>query len=164
MSQDRIESLLIRQRYNAMDPRAAIIAEALTWEGTPYHHQACVKGVGVDCAMLLVGIARGCGRIPTDWWPVPYSPEWHYHQTTELLEQTILGLGGQKLHTIGEAPPGAILLFRFGAGQPMSHAGIVLPGAQLIHAVAPRAVIRHGLRGRWRRAVVAAYDFPGGQP
>lgn len=29
------------------------VAEAITWLGTPYHHQGRVKGVGVDCGTLL---------------------------------------------------------------------------------------------------------------
>ncbi|WP_436904878.1 hypothetical protein [Acinetobacter johnsonii] len=29
------------------------VQEALTWLGTPYHHQGRVKDVGVDCGTLL---------------------------------------------------------------------------------------------------------------
>ena len=29
------------------------VQEALTWLGTPYHHQGRVKGVGVDCGTLI---------------------------------------------------------------------------------------------------------------
>ena len=35
-----------------------IVAEALTWEGTPFHHQESVKGVGCDCKGLIYGIAK----------------------------------------------------------------------------------------------------------
>ena len=31
-------------------------SEALTWLGTPYHHQGRVKGVGVDCGQILIAI------------------------------------------------------------------------------------------------------------
>jgi cell wall-associated NlpC family hydrolase len=34
--------------------REAVIAEARTWLGTPWHHQASLKGVGCDCI--------GCGK------------------------------------------------------------------------------------------------------
>ena len=33
--------------------RAAVVAAAREWIGTPYHHMADIKGVGCDCAMLL---------------------------------------------------------------------------------------------------------------
>ena len=35
-----------------------IVTEARTWVRTPYHHQARLKGVGVDCAGLVIGVAR----------------------------------------------------------------------------------------------------------
>jgi cell wall-associated NlpC family hydrolase len=43
--------------------RAAVVAEAKTWIGTPYHHAADVKGHGVDCAMLLVRIYGDLGLV-----------------------------------------------------------------------------------------------------
>lgn len=44
--------------------RAAIVAEARTWLDTPFHHQGRVKGVGVDCAGVPIGVAQACGL---DW-------------------------------------------------------------------------------------------------
>lgn len=35
-----------------MITREAIVATAGAWIGTPYHHQACVKGRGCDCLGL----------------------------------------------------------------------------------------------------------------
>lgn len=40
-----------------MTTRAEIIAVARSWIGTPYRHQASVKGVGADCIGLLRGIS-----------------------------------------------------------------------------------------------------------
>lgn len=34
------------------EQRAAVAQEALAWLGTPYHHHARIKGVGVDCAQI----------------------------------------------------------------------------------------------------------------
>ena len=44
--------------------RLAVVAEAESWLGTPYHHEARIKGHGVDCvehqvlqrAMQQIGI------------------------------------------------------------------------------------------------------------
>ena len=38
-------------------------AEILSWIGTPFHLQQCVKGVGVDCLNLPVGIASNLGIV-----------------------------------------------------------------------------------------------------
>ena len=43
-----------------MTPQAVINA-ARTWKGTPFHHQARVKGVGVDCAGLVVESFKDAG-------------------------------------------------------------------------------------------------------
>ena len=37
------------------------VAEALTWLGTPYHHQGRVKGVGVDSELLNTNHISDCG-------------------------------------------------------------------------------------------------------
>jgi cell wall-associated NlpC family hydrolase len=44
--------------------RAAIVAEARSWLGTPWVHQHRTKGVAVDCAGLVIGVARALGIVP----------------------------------------------------------------------------------------------------
>ena len=45
--------------------RETIIAEARAWIGTPYHHQAALKGVGCDClGQILVLKVRGGTAAP----------------------------------------------------------------------------------------------------
>jgi cell wall-associated NlpC family hydrolase len=41
-----------------------VVVEARTWVGTPYHHQQCVKGHGVDCAQLVAGVGHALGLLP----------------------------------------------------------------------------------------------------
>lgn len=41
-----------------MITREKIIAEARSWKGTPFRHQAARKGVGCDCKGLVSGIAN----------------------------------------------------------------------------------------------------------
>ena len=58
----------------APDP-AAIVAEARAWIGTPYRHQASLKGVGCDCLGLLRGVWRAVvGGEPEG--PPPNSADW----------------------------------------------------------------------------------------
>ncbi len=54
---------------------AAIVAEARAWIGTPYRHQASLKGIGCDCLGLLRGVWRDVlGPEPET--PPPYSAAW----------------------------------------------------------------------------------------
>ena len=41
--------------------RQAIVAEALTWDGTPYVHRQRCRQVGVDCVGLPLGICFNLG-------------------------------------------------------------------------------------------------------
>jgi hypothetical protein len=34
---------------------------------TPFHHQARLEGVGVDCVGLVISVAREMGAVPADW-------------------------------------------------------------------------------------------------
>ena len=43
--------------------REKLVAEALSWLGTPYHHAGRVKGGGVDCGMLNLQAFINVGLI-----------------------------------------------------------------------------------------------------
>ena len=62
--------------------REKIIAEARSWIGTPYHNCADVKGVGVDCGMLIVRVFVDLGLVPP-FDPRPYPRDWHMHNSDE---------------------------------------------------------------------------------
>lgn len=38
-----------------------IVATARSWIGTPFHHQARIRGKGCDCFGLIIGVARELG-------------------------------------------------------------------------------------------------------
>lgn len=44
--------------------RDAIVAEARSWIGTPFHHQQRKKGHGVDCAQLVASVGAALGLMP----------------------------------------------------------------------------------------------------
>ena len=107
--------------------REAVIAEAGSWIGTPFHHAARVKGAGVDCLMLLAEVYERAGivnRID----PPFYVPDWHLHRDAERYMQGLLGYARQ----IETPLPGDIALFRF--GRTFSHGAIVTEWPSLIHA------------------------------
>lgn len=43
--------------------RTVIVDTARSWLGTPFIHQARLKGVGVDCVGLLIGVCRELGLV-----------------------------------------------------------------------------------------------------
>jgi len=111
--------------------RAAVVAEARSWIGTPYHHAADVKGHGVDCAMLLVRVYCDLGLVePFD--PRPYTRDWFLHRNEERYLKCLLKLSRE----IREPKDGDVVLFRI--GRCFAHAGVVSRAEPLtiIHAFA----------------------------
>ena len=141
---------------------AAIVACARTWIGTPYLHQASLKGAGCDCLGLLRGVWRTClgaepGMVPA------YTADWSEAGMREdLFDAARLWL--QPKDITAEAP-GDVLLFRMRAGAVAKHLGIVgQTGVQasFIHAYTGHGVVETALTAPWRRKIAARFCFPEG--
>jgi cell wall-associated NlpC family hydrolase len=114
--------------------RERVVEAALSWLRTPYHHAACVKGAGVDCAMLLTAVYHEAGIIPhID--PRPYPPDWHLHRG----EEKFLGWVTQFAHKTDTPGPGDVILFKY--GRCVSHGGIVYRWPTIIHSYMPARVV-----------------------
>lgn len=110
--------------------RSAIVAEARSWLKTPFHHEARRKGVGVDCANLLIGVYAALGLIE-EFTPDHYPQDWHLHKG----EPRFLNLLLQYCDALpdGELPrPGDIAMFHYGHSD--AHGSIVLAWPVVIHA------------------------------
>jgi cell wall-associated NlpC family hydrolase len=114
------------------EQRTAVIAEARSWIGTPYHHAADVKKHGVDCAMLLVRVYANVGLIE-NFDPRPYTRDWFLHRS----EERYLGFLFDRAYEVREPGIGDVIVFKI--GRCFAHAGIVSRVAPLamIHAFAP---------------------------
>jgi len=141
--------------------RGAAAAIARGWLGTPYRHQASVKGEGADCLGLLRGVWRELvGAEPE---PVPpYRPDW-----AEVGgEETLLAAARRWLVEIpaGQAAVGDVLLFRMAPGCAVKHCAILsaVDGAEprMIHAYWGRAVVESWMGPWWRRRLAAAFTWP----
>jgi len=139
--------------------RAAVVAAARAWIGTPYHHAADVKGHGVDCAMLLVRVYCDLGLVePFD--PRPYTRDWMVHRDEERYLGFLLARA-----KIVEAPgAGDVILFR--VGRCYAHGGIVTKTEPLtiVHAFASARCVLEDvvdrsaeLSARLRTAKFASY-------
>ena len=93
--------------------REDILAEARAWLGTPYRHQASVRGAGCDCLGLLRGVWRALYGAEPEAMP-PYTPDWDEVERREVLFRA----AGRHLREVpvGAALPGDVLLFRMRAG------------------------------------------------
>jgi NlpC/P60 family putative phage cell wall peptidase len=100
------------------EQRAAVVAEARKWMLTPYRHCADLRGVGVDCGMLIVRVFVDLGLTPP-FDPRPYAPDWMIHRDDEKY----LDFFQHRCAPTGEPRPGDIALLRY--GRSYSHAGIV---------------------------------------
>jgi cell wall-associated NlpC family hydrolase len=131
------------------EQRAAVVAEALAWEHTPYHPKARIKGRrgGVDCALLLAEVYERAGVIRRIN-PPHYPPDWHLHcqEGDERFVDTILSTGAVEF--AGPCSPGDVVAFRI--GHAIAHAAIVVAWPRIIHSdLEARMVIRaDATRGR----------------
>lgn len=144
-----------------MTRREAALATAREWLGTPYRHQASVKGEGTDCLGLVRGVWREMvGEEPEA--PGPYTPDWAERGGAEtLLEAAQRWLTPVKT---AAAQPGDVLLFRMSTGAPVKHCAILSaverPEPRMIHAYWGRAVVESWMGPWWRRRLVAAFTWP----
>jgi len=144
--------------------RAALVASARRWIGTPYRHQASLEGVGCDCLGLVRGLWREFfGAEPE---PVPaYAPDWAEAGRIESL----IAAGRRHLVAVAlvDARPGDVVLFRWRPDLPAKHAGILSEIDDLrrplrfVHAYDGSAVVESPLGPWWHRRLAAAFAFPG---
>jgi len=138
--------------------RQDIVAEARSWIGTPYRHQASLKGVGCDCLGLVRGVWRALIGPEPERAP-PYTPDW-----AEASGREALALAATR-HLIAvpidKFAPGDVLLFRWRARLPAKHAGIVTAADLMVHAHDGAAVAEVAIAPWWRRRLAYAFRFPG---
>jgi NlpC/P60 family putative phage cell wall peptidase len=137
--------------------RAHIIAEARAWIGTPYQHQASLKGVGCDCLGLIRGVWRALYGEEPERAP-PYARDWAEVATNEPLAEA--GLRHLMPVAANAFAPGDVLLFRWRAGMVAKHAAIVTASDTMIHAHDGAAVAEVALAPWWRRRIAYAFAFP----
>jgi NlpC/P60 family putative phage cell wall peptidase len=138
--------------------RAAIVAEARAWIGTPYRHQASLKGVGCDCLGLVRGVWRAVLGAEPEGVPA-YAADWAEASSGEPLAEAAL----RHLVAIdlADIAPGDVLLFRWRAGLTAKHAAIATTRERMVHAHDGAAVAEVALAPWWRRRLAYAFQFPG---
>ncbi len=158
---DAAASSLLTTRYSLL---AQDIARS--WIGTPYVHQASVKGAGCDCLGLLRGVFRELRGEEAET-PPPYSPDWAESNCAETLYSALL----RHLSEIelAELSPGDIALFRMHPRGPAKHCGIIALKQRsgsaskdschlsLIHARQNKRVSEEAFTPPWRKKLAFAF-------
>ena len=138
--------------------RACIVAEARSWIGTRYRHQASLKGVGCDCLGRVRGVWRACvGEEPE---AVPaYAPDW----AEALGDETLAEAAFRHLVPVAceHFGTGDVLLFRWRDGFVAKHVAIAASAASMIHAHDGACVCEIAIAPWWRRRLAYAFQFPG---
>ncbi len=144
-----------------MDARAEeIVRRARAWIGTPYRHQASLRGAGADCLGLVRGIWREMlGEEPVE--VPPYTRDWSEPAREEVLWRAARRYLDEK--PVGARAPGDVVLFRMRAGAVAKHLGILArpaPAETFIHAYSGHGVLESALSAPWARRIVACFAFP----
>lgn len=116
--------------------RSAVIKAALGWCHTPYHHEACIKGVGVDCLHLIYAAYLEAGLVAPIVFPT-YSTQWHLHKSDETFLEGLM----ERAREVIEPQPADAVLYKW--GRTFSHGGLIgeLGWPQIIHASAEAGVV-----------------------
>ena len=136
------------------------LREARGWIGTPYVHQAAVKGAGTDCLGLLRGIWRKLYGAEPEAVPA-YTPDWSEASGDERLWAAARRYLIAK--PLDDASPGDVILFRMRAGGVAKHLGIagrVRVAPSFVHAYSGHCVMESPLSAPWHRRIVARFEFP----
>lgn len=144
-----------------MTTRAEVVGEARNWLGTPFEHQARLRGVGCDCVGLLIGVTRALGLVAPDFDvnAYPRSPD----------GKSMLSICDLHMDRIDRASmqPGDVIVVRW--EQDPQHVGILGDylhgGLSMIHALGTRdgkgKVIEQRLDTSMLERFVAVYALRG---
>ncbi|MFT4013185.1 MAG: NlpC/P60 family protein [Paracoccus sp. (in: a-proteobacteria)] len=135
-----------------------IVLAARGWIGTPYVHQASVKGAGTDCLGLIRGVWRELyGREPE---ALPaYTQDWGEMGESELL----MSGAARLLMPVTDEMAGDVLIFRMRSGAIAKHMGIQAQAgsaASFIHAYDRHGVVESPLSAPWSSRIAGRFRFP----
>lgn len=113
---------------NEFEERQLIVEEAKSWLRTPFHHEARIKGAGVDCGTLIAEVFERTGLIPHVKIP-HYSRDFMLHRDQEWYLQLVM----EYFNEIA-APllPADIILVK--NGRLYSHGMIIVNHPLVVHA------------------------------
>ena len=139
-----------------------VIEIAKSWVGTPYQHQAMVKGAGADCVGLVVGVGLEAGVLSLT------TIEKKAYSGYSRLPSPKRMLVSLKKHLLvcsdEDASLGDVVWIQWRQDLPM-HLALLSEhkGARtLLHAISDAGkVVEHALTKQWEERIVSYWRFPG---
>jgi len=130
-----------------------VVSQAQTWLETPWHHQGRLKGTGVDCVGIIVGVCKELGIPIQDSLDYGRFPD-GYFLAKEFERQLI--------RKTSDPQTGDIMLFRI--SRMPQHCGICSPMG-IIHAhQGVMKVVETSLPTHWRSHLIGTFQLKGVQP
>lgn len=127
-----------------------IAAKAREYIGTPFHHQGRARGIGIDCAGLVLGVMHdlSLGDLQVDGYGRAPSPRVYLDLLRDNFDD-----GGTEILA------GCVLSFAFIRHQ--QHLGIAVNLLSMIHAVDQHLCHEITLGEVWRRRLRGVYRYRG---
>lgn len=130
---------------------------ARTWLDTPYLHQACLKGVGVDCVGLIRGIYHEMyGVEPPEL--IKYSADWGDSNGNE--DMLVAARKYLEPVPLDQVDAGHVVLMRWQKHRVAKHSMIMTGKTTAIHAYNRAPVIEIDLHKWWLDKIVYAFTWP----
>lgn len=111
------------------EERKAVVKEAITWLGTPFHNNAAIKGAGVDCASIISESFNRALNLSLS--PRIYTPQWFLHSREEIYIKDLLAAGFVETIAVPVLPADVIVSR---VGRLYCHAALVINWPIVIHA------------------------------
>ena len=138
------------------DLRAAVVAEARSWLGTPYAHRQQLRGHGVDCGGLVIAVGTATGLLRMKAADVPvYGRLPNPRAIREVLERFLTPLDRP-------LQDGDIGWFSWGSADPMHLAIMATHNGRrtMIHAHATAGqCVEHGYAAEWPARLDTWWSF-----
>jgi cell wall-associated NlpC family hydrolase len=115
--------------------RNLVVAEALSWLGTPYGHRQATKGLAADCALFPVRVYQSIGVLGAVEIP-EYSEQWFLHHAEECYIDAILAAGATETDALD---PANFVVWKFGLAY--SHGAIIVDWPGVVHSLKPDGVM-----------------------
>lgn len=138
-----------------------IVTHARGWLGTPFHHQARLKGVGCDCLGLIVGVVNELGLKDAQGTPLAAYDEVTYSREPDgayLIEKLVSLLDEVP---VVDMQAGDLALFR--VRENPQHLAILTDyegSIGMIHCFAQaRRVVEHRLDDDWKSRLLKVFRW-----
>lgn len=136
-----------------------VLKIAHTWLGTPYRHQAAIKGSGCDCIGLITGIWLDVlNQMPAGFVMPPYTAWWAEETGLSLMVDN--GFKYMIPIRVEDKMPGDILMYRMLRRGQTKHAGIYAGNNEMIHAYAGHNVMKTALVNNIGAKLTHVFRYP----